>query len=101
MQVSYYQNPSEIGAPIIALLDIEIVGDCISTIEHCEQVHRWRYCECQILRYLWRLGVKTVDIKSDCQKILDYCDRVIENESPLSINIRAVRSIVRHLLDNV
>lgn len=74
MNNPYYQLPSPVGFPIIRLFDINLKEDCITTIEYLED-YGWRFNLTSVLKYLWRLGVKTEDIKSDCEKIIDYLDR--------------------------
>ena len=98
MKVSYYQTPSPIGEPIIKLLGVSIEEDCITSIEFAEVLNGFNFGECQIVRYLWRLGVKTEDIKPDCLKILDYIDRAIENESHIIEKLKIVRMHLNCLL---
>lgn len=84
-----YQQPSKLGAPILALLNISIDVDAITTIEWAETLHGYKFAECNVIKYLWRLGEKD-DIKKECGKILDYIDRAIENESHITETLKIV-----------
>lgn len=98
MNNPYYQNPSPIGEPIIKLLGIGIDEDCITTIEWAETLHGFKFCESNVLKYLWRLGVKTREITSDCSKILHYIDRAIENGSHITEELKIARIEVLKLV---
>lgn len=77
MDNPYYQRPSALGEPLLALLDIDTSEDCITSIQTAEIIHDYDFVLCSIVKYLWRLGAKSPDIRSDCAKILDYIDLAI------------------------
>lgn len=98
MNIPYYQAPSPIGLPIIKLLGIGIDEDCITSIEWAETLHGFKFCESCVLKYLWRLGVKSKDISFDCSKILHYIDRAISNESHITEELKIARIEVMKLM---
>lgn len=77
MNNPYYQRPSPLGKPLIALLNIDTSANCITSIQAAEITHDYDFVLCSIVKYLWRLGVKSPDIRSDCTKILDYIDLAV------------------------
>lgn len=101
MNKSYYLRPSPLGSPLLDLLCVETRVECIEAIEWCEKYRGFKFSDLQVIKYLWRLGVKSPDIRSDCDKILDYIDRAIANGSVVTDTLHKVRAeVVRLQLAN-
>lgn len=81
----YYKSISLIGEPIIKILmgDIPLTHDeCILQIYELERNHGWSFNCCSALKYLWRLGIKTHNIKPDVNKAIQYLSWELENPHP-------------------
>lgn len=97
MHNPYYARPSKLGQPILDMLYIDTSQDCITTIESCEVLYGFDFVHCSIVKYLWRLGAKD-DIHKECDKILDYIDRAIANESVISEQLKEVEKVILRTL---
>jgi hypothetical protein len=85
----YYQQPSEIGLPILKLFIQNPSGECRWTIYIMERKYdNWGFNMSQCVKYLWRLGVKTEDTQSDLKKAIQYLKWELEApRRPLSIDM--------------
>jgi hypothetical protein len=89
MSKSYYQQPSEIGLPIIKLFIQNPNGECRQTIYAMERKYNWGFNMSNALKYLWRLGQKSPDITKDLEKVVEYLEWELESPiSPLSEDTR-------------
>ncbi len=70
--MQYYENPSELGIPILNLLVQDPKGECRQTIYLLERKYGWGFNLSSCLKYLWRLGVKTANTQSDLTKAIQY-----------------------------
>ena len=77
--VTYYNQVSPIGKPILDLLGIEYKQSCIATLNHLEYFNDWNFNCLTGIKYLWRLGQKTEDYSSDMAKAIDYFTWAVEN----------------------
>jgi thymidylate synthase (FAD) len=87
---NYYQTVSAIGKPIIESLGVEIRSSCIETIRFLEAEDRemeaiaWTFNVISAIKYLWRLGLKTSDIRSDLGKAIQYLEWELEEYEGLA-----------------
>jgi hypothetical protein len=89
MSKSYYQQPSEIGLPIIKLFIQNPNGECRQTIYAMERKYNWGFNMSNALKYLWRLGQKSPDMTKDLEKVVEYLEWELESPiSPLSEDTR-------------
>jgi hypothetical protein len=87
--VSYYESPSELGLPILKLFIQSPVGECRQTIYAMERRHGWGFNLSSAIKYLWRVGAKTVDTRPDLAKAIDYLTWELESPiRPLSADTR-------------
>jgi hypothetical protein len=70
--MKYYQEPSELGLPILKLFIQNPCGECRQTIYLMERKYGWGFNINNAVRYLWRMGVKSADIQSDLTKAIQY-----------------------------
>lgn len=79
--MQYYKEPSQLGLPIIKLLlgVPNPSGGCRHTIYWMECEHNWGWNLSNALKYLWRLGVKSVDTQSDLIKAIHYLEWELEH----------------------
>jgi hypothetical protein len=71
-KASHYQEPSDLGLPIIKLFIQNPTGECRQTCYIMERKYGWGFNSHNMLRYLWRLGIKTADTQSDLAKAIQY-----------------------------
>lgn len=91
--MQYYQEPSELGLPILKLFIHNPAGECRQTIYVMERRYGWGFNLSQSVKYLWRLGVKSADIQSDLAKAIDYLTWELEAPiRPLSADTRGAIS---------
>jgi Protein of unknwon function (DUF3310) len=89
MGKSYYQQPSDLGLPIIKLFISNPNGECRQTIYAMERKFNWGFNLSSMLKYLWRLGQKSDDITSDLEKAAQYLEWELESPvTPLSEDTR-------------
>jgi hypothetical protein len=89
MSELYYQQPSEIGLPIIKLFIQNPNGECRQTIYLMEREYNWGFNMSSALKYLWRLGQKSPDIANDLEKTVQYLEWELESPiTPLSEDTR-------------
>jgi hypothetical protein len=71
----YYQSPSPIGKPILDMFldDTEYKEDCIQTIWSLEE-RGIKFNMLNVIKYLWRLGVKNPDYRNDLEKVIVYIE---------------------------
>jgi hypothetical protein len=85
----YYQQPSEIGLPIIKLFIQNPTGECRGAIYTMEQKYNywgWNLSNC--LKYLWRVGNKRNGMQSDLKKAIQYLKWELEApRRPLSFDM--------------
>ena len=86
----YYQQPSEIGLPIIKLFIQIPTGECRWTIYVMERKYdNWGWNLSNVIKYLWRLGIKTEDIQPDLTKAIQYLKWELESpRRPLSFDTK-------------
>jgi hypothetical protein len=107
-KVPHYEQPSELGLPIIKLLIDNPEGECRLVIYVQERRYGWGFNLNNAVRYLWRLGEKG-DAVRDLNKAIDYL--AWELECPISTSqehlasvqtaIGACKSLRRRLLVEV
>jgi predicted nucleic acid-binding protein len=85
----YYQQPSELGLPILKLFVQNPTGECRWTIYIMERKYNnWGWNMSNVLKYLWRLGVKTQDTQEDLNKTIKYLRYELEvPRRPLSVDM--------------
>jgi hypothetical protein len=89
MLTSHYQEPSELGLPILKLFVQNPTGECRQTLYIMERHYGWGWNLKNAAKYLWRLGVKTKDIESDLNKAIQYLQWELEAPfKPLSFDTR-------------
>lgn len=83
--MNYYLHPSPIALPIIRLFILNPHGECRFALYDLEkQGYGWNLLCC--VKYLWRLGRKTPDLKPDLAKVIQYVGFELENpDSPLDM----------------
>lgn len=87
--MQYYNSPSELALPIIKLFIQNPTGECRQTIYIMERRYGWGFNLSSMLKYLWRLGVKSDDIESDLNKAIQYLQWELEAPfKPLSFDTR-------------
>jgi flavin-dependent thymidylate synthase len=81
VEPKYYQTVSPIGRPIIELLGVEIVSTCIETIRRLEASDRQMdsFNFISAIKYLWRLGLKTPEVRNDLDKAIKYLKWELDN----------------------
>ena len=88
-KASYYQEPSELGIPILKLFIQNPTGECRQTIYVMERQYGWGFNLSSAVKYLWRLGIKTADTQSDLAKAIQYLNWELEApRKPLSADTR-------------
>lgn len=88
-KVPYYQEPSNLGLPIIKLFVQNPTGECRQTIYLMERKFKWGFNLSSALKYLWRVGVKDLSIEPDLTKAIAYLTWELERPMrPLSEDTR-------------
>lgn len=89
--MKYYQQPSDLGLPIIKLFVQNPAGECRQTIYVMEREYGWGFNLSSAIKYLWRVGAKTADTKSDLAKAIQYLNWELQlSIRPLSFDTRVV-----------
>lgn len=103
----YYQIPSPLGKPILDLLEIEYQTNCIGTIWNLEKYRGWSFNLLNAVKYLWRLGQKDPDYRSDLKKAIEYlewelldCSRGCDNYTYLQQQIEIAIDECKALLES-
>lgn len=102
--MQYYQNPSELGLPILKLFIQNPVGECRQTIYLMERKYNWGFNMSSAVKYLWRVGVKDADTASDLTKAINYltweleCPHGILSEDK-RISLKTAIKMCRDLLE--
>lgn len=78
--VTYYSTISLIGKPILDIFDIDYKESCIETIQAMQYYKGWNFNLCSAIKYLWRIGQKTKDIRADLVKTIDYLQWAIDDD---------------------
>lgn len=86
MTHSYYQFPSPIGKPILDLFldESDYKEDCIHTIWFLERKGSGSFNQYSAIKYIWRLGQKDPDYRSDLNKAIEYLTWDVESISGLA-----------------
>lgn len=99
--MQYYQEPSELGLPILKLFIQNPAGECRQTIYAMERQFGWGFNISSAVKYCWRLGIKTADIQSDLAKAIQYLQWELECPiRPLSADTRyAIETAIKMCQD--
>jgi dUTP pyrophosphatase len=78
--IKYYTEVSPIGRPILDLLDVNYGGkSCIETLQYLSYEEGVPFMVLTGIKYIWRLGQKTQDLRSDLLKAIDYFQWALED----------------------
>jgi hypothetical protein len=87
--MQYYSSPSDLALPIIKQFITNPSGECRQTIYLMERKFGWGFNMASALKYLWRVGVKSVDTQSDLAKAIQYLKWELERPlHPLSFDTK-------------
>jgi hypothetical protein len=78
--VKHYTKVSPIGKPILDIFDIDYQESCIETIQVMQYYEDWNFNLLTAMKYLWRLGQKSPDVKADLIKAIDYFQWAIDDQ---------------------
>jgi hypothetical protein len=78
--VKHYTEVSPIGKPILDIFDIDYQESCIETIQVMQYYEDWNFNLLTAMKYLWRLGQKSPDVKADLIKAIDYFQWAIDDQ---------------------
>jgi hypothetical protein len=79
--VKHYTKVSPIGKPILDIFDgIDYEKSCVKNMQAMQYYHQWGCFLCTAMKYLWRLGQKSPDLKADLIKAIDYFQWAIDDE---------------------
>lgn len=94
--MNYYQQPSQLGLPILKILISNPDGECRHAIYQLEREAGWTFNLCSAIKYLWRLGDKSDKISSDLSKAIDYLNWELGN--PISASQEHFRLITNAIV---
>jgi Protein of unknwon function (DUF3310) len=96
--VKHYTEISPIGKPILDIFDIDYQDSCIETIQVMQYYEDWNFNLLTAMKYLWRLGQKSPEIKADLIKAIDYLQWALADELnylPMSVKKYQVQEAIK------